>query len=79
MRRPQTPQIDIRGMLRQVPRMAWICALLACLNAVCWSIITPPFELIDEPSHFAYTQQLAENDALVADRAENRLQRIGAG
>jgi 4-amino-4-deoxy-L-arabinose transferase-like glycosyltransferase len=64
MRRPQTPQIDIRGMLRQVPRMAWICALLACLNAVCWSIITPPFELIDEPSHFAYTQQLAENEAL---------------
>jgi 4-amino-4-deoxy-L-arabinose transferase-like glycosyltransferase len=38
--------------------------LVACLNAVCWSIITPPFQSIDEPAHFAYTQQLAENESL---------------
>lgn len=50
------------AMLRRVPRAAWICALIAFLNAVCWSIIMPPFEVPDEPSHFAYTQQLAENN-----------------
>jgi hypothetical protein len=64
MRTPPRPQFDVRGMLRQVPRTAWICALVACLNAVCWSIITPPFEVVDEPSHFAYTQQLAQNERL---------------
>ncbi len=38
----------------------WICALVACLNAVSWSFITPPFQLPDEPAHFAYVKQLAE-------------------
>jgi 4-amino-4-deoxy-L-arabinose transferase-like glycosyltransferase len=51
-------------MLGRIPRAAWICALVACLSAVCWSIVTPPFQIPDEPSHFAYTQQLAENLAL---------------
>jgi 4-amino-4-deoxy-L-arabinose transferase-like glycosyltransferase len=54
----------IRGVLRQVPRAAWICALIAVLNAVCWSVITPPFQAPDEPSHFAYVQQLAETATL---------------
>jgi hypothetical protein len=66
-RRVRTPQRsqwnlrDLQAMLQRVPRAAWICALVACLNAFCWSIITPPFQIPDEPSHFAYTQQLAEN------------------
>jgi 4-amino-4-deoxy-L-arabinose transferase-like glycosyltransferase len=43
---------------------------VACLNAVCWSILTPPFQVTDEPSHFAYVQQLAENGHLpVSGRA----------
>jgi 4-amino-4-deoxy-L-arabinose transferase-like glycosyltransferase len=46
--------------LRRVPRAAWICALVACLNAACWSILTPPFQATDEPDHFAYVKQLAE-------------------
>jgi 4-amino-4-deoxy-L-arabinose transferase-like glycosyltransferase len=49
---------------RRIPRAAWICGLVACLNAACWSIVTPPFQIPDEPSHFAYTQQLAENTRL---------------
>jgi 4-amino-4-deoxy-L-arabinose transferase-like glycosyltransferase len=28
------------------------------LNAVCWSLITPPFQGLDEPDHFAYVQEL---------------------
>jgi 4-amino-4-deoxy-L-arabinose transferase-like glycosyltransferase len=37
-----------------------MCALIACLNAGCWSIVTPPFQALDEPDHFAYVQHLAE-------------------
>ena len=51
-------------LLGRVPRAAWFCALIACLNAICWSLITPPFQLIDEPAHFAYVQQLAETGSL---------------
>jgi 4-amino-4-deoxy-L-arabinose transferase-like glycosyltransferase len=41
-----------------------VCALLAVLNAVCWSLITPPFLALDEPDHFAYVQRLAETGRL---------------
>jgi hypothetical protein len=54
----------IPGVLRRIPRAAWVCALIACLNAVCWSLITPPFQLPDEPAHYAYVQQLAETRTL---------------
>jgi len=50
--------------LRRIPRAALVCALVACLNAVCWSIVSPPFEVPDEPSHFAYVKQLAETGRL---------------
>jgi hypothetical protein len=52
------------AVLRLVPGAAWTCALIACLNAVCWSLITPPFQLPDEPAHFAYVQRVAEDGAL---------------
>jgi 4-amino-4-deoxy-L-arabinose transferase-like glycosyltransferase len=38
----------------------WACAALATLNAALWAIITPPFQVIDEPAHFGYAQYLAE-------------------
>jgi hypothetical protein len=47
------------GLFGRVPREAWICALVACLNAVCWSFITPPFQVPDEPDHYSYVEQLA--------------------
>jgi 4-amino-4-deoxy-L-arabinose transferase-like glycosyltransferase len=50
--------------LRRVPRAAWVCALLATLSAACWSVITPPFQAPDEPSHVAYIQLLAETGRL---------------
>jgi 4-amino-4-deoxy-L-arabinose transferase-like glycosyltransferase len=43
---------------------AWMCALVACLSAVSWSFITPPFQVPDEPDHFAYVKQLAETGTL---------------
>jgi hypothetical protein len=61
--RKPTPSLLLRAReeLGGIPRAAWLCATVACINAVCWSILTPPFQVPDEPSHFAYTQQLAEN------------------
>jgi hypothetical protein len=50
-----------RTSLRRIPRAAWLCALVACINAACWSIVMPPFQVTDEQTHFAYVQQLAEN------------------
>jgi 4-amino-4-deoxy-L-arabinose transferase-like glycosyltransferase len=47
-----------------IQRAAKVCALIAFLNATCWSLITPPFEVTDEPAHFAYVQQLAESGKL---------------
>lgn len=49
---------------RHVPRAAWICALIALLNACAWSLIVPPFEAKDEADHFAYVGTLAENQTL---------------
>jgi 4-amino-4-deoxy-L-arabinose transferase-like glycosyltransferase len=49
---------------------AWACALLACLNAACWSIVTPPFQVLDEANHFAYVQELAENGRLPLSNEE---------
>ncbi len=50
--------------LRRVPRAARVCALVAILNAACWSLITPPFQVPDEPDHVAYVQTLVETGHL---------------
>lgn len=49
---------------RRVPVTAYVCAGVAFLSAASWSILTPPFQAPDEPSHFAYAQILAETDEL---------------
>jgi hypothetical protein len=41
-------------------RVAACVAFAAALNAACWAVVTPPFEVSDEPAHFAYVKQLAE-------------------
>jgi hypothetical protein len=55
---------------RRIPRPALICALVACLNAICWSIVTAPFQVPDEPDHFAYVKQLAETASLPSSSSE---------
>jgi hypothetical protein len=54
------PAFDLRAPVRRVPKAAWICVLVACLNAVCWSLLTPAFQVPDEPDHFAYVKQLVD-------------------
>jgi hypothetical protein len=50
--------------LARVPHAAWACALVAFVNAACWSVVTPPLLGLDEPDHFAYVQHLAETGSL---------------
>jgi Predicted membrane protein (DUF2142) len=54
----------LHGGLRRIRGPAWACACVAFLSAASWSILTPPFQAPDEPSHFAYAQILAETGAL---------------
>ncbi len=54
----------LRAVLGRVPASAWACACIAFLSAASWSLLTPPFQVTDEPSHFAYTQILAETGGL---------------
>jgi len=56
-------------VLQRIPHAAWICALVAGVSAACWSLITPPFQATDEPSHFAYVQHLAETGTLPSHQA----------
>jgi 4-amino-4-deoxy-L-arabinose transferase-like glycosyltransferase len=57
--------------LRGVPRAAWVCALIALLNASAWALIVPPFQGKDEADHFAYVEQLAESGTLPENGHEN--------
>jgi 4-amino-4-deoxy-L-arabinose transferase-like glycosyltransferase len=62
---------SLRGAFGRLPRAAWICALVAFLNAASWSLITPPFQAPDEPSHFAYVEELAEAGRLPSTNEES--------
>jgi 4-amino-4-deoxy-L-arabinose transferase-like glycosyltransferase len=57
------------GELRLIPAAAWVCLVVAWLNAACWSFITPPFQVPDEPSHIAYVKQLADTGTLPTSSA----------
>ncbi len=64
------PATGLWRALRRIPATAWLCALVAFLNAACWSVISPPFQVPDEPSHFAYVQRLAETGSLPTKAGE---------
>jgi 4-amino-4-deoxy-L-arabinose transferase-like glycosyltransferase len=50
--------------LRRAPRAAYLCALIGIVNALAWSVITPPFQSPDENGHYAYVAQLVEHGSL---------------
>jgi hypothetical protein len=64
---PTGPLARLVRVARRIPTAAWVCALVACLNAACWSILSPPFEAPDEPAHFAYVRRLADAHRLPAN------------
>lgn len=59
-----TPTTSVRTWLRRVPRAAWICALVALLNATAWSLITPLFQGKDEIDNYAYVEYLSATNKL---------------
>ena len=61
---PSRRSMHVGAALRRVPTLAWMCALIAFLNASAWALIVPPFQGKDETDHFAYVEQLAENGTL---------------
>jgi len=54
----------VRHGLSGIPAAAWLCALVACLSAAGWALITPPFQVPDEQAHFAYVEELARTHSL---------------
>lgn len=57
-------------MSRRTPAAGWLCAVVACLNAISWSFITPAFQVPDEPAHFAYVEQSARTGQLPSSNAQ---------
>ena len=49
-----------------LPKGLLACVLVAVLNAAAWAVITPPFQVPDEPAHVGYVQYLAETGRLPA-------------
>jgi hypothetical protein len=60
----RTWRSEVCVALRGIPTIAWICVLVAVLNGVAWSIVTPPFQGRDEPDQFSYVQKLVETHSL---------------
>jgi 4-amino-4-deoxy-L-arabinose transferase-like glycosyltransferase len=54
----------VQSWLGGVPTAAWLCALVACLSAIGWSFVTPPFQAPDEQAHFAYVEVLTRTGHL---------------
>ena len=46
---------------RGVHRAALLCAAVAVLNSLAWGLLTPTFQIPDEPFHLSYVQDLAEH------------------
>jgi 4-amino-4-deoxy-L-arabinose transferase-like glycosyltransferase len=65
-------RVRVSLWLRRVPRAAWICALVAFLNATAWALITPPFQGKDEIYHFSYVEHLAVNGSVPDNVVEKR-------
>jgi 4-amino-4-deoxy-L-arabinose transferase-like glycosyltransferase len=65
------PLRSLRIMLGKAPTAAWVCAFVAFLNAACWSLITPPFQVPDEPAHVAYVREIAEAGRLPSGSGED--------
>ena len=75
------PRGGIRTQLTRIPTPGWICALVALLSALTWSLIVPLFQVPDEQAHVGYAQHVAEvgappagdTDASALSQDERRL------
>ncbi|HKG39221.1 MAG TPA: DUF2142 domain-containing protein [Conexibacter sp.] len=51
----------LRACAARVPRAGRVCALVAILNAIAWSLVTPPLQISDEPWHYEYVEYVARH------------------
>jgi hypothetical protein len=65
-------QRRVTRALKRVPLAGWLCALVAGISALTWSLVTPPFHVPDEVAHFAYAQYLAETGELPRENGDLR-------
>lgn len=85
VRASASPAHRLSGAVRRIPTAAWICALVAVLNCVAWSLLVPAFQVPDEPDHYAYVEQLAmhgrppANDAAAVARFSSSEQALLVG
>ena len=57
--------------MSRIPPAARWCALVAILNSLVWSVVTPPFHVPDETVHVAYVQYLAETGKIPNKPGQN--------
>jgi 4-amino-4-deoxy-L-arabinose transferase-like glycosyltransferase len=50
----------LRSRIAALPRALWACVAVGVLNAAAWAMITPVFQVPDEPVHIGYAQYVAE-------------------
>src|SRR5947209_2943854 len=53
-----------RRWYRRIPLACWVCMAVAALNGLVWNVLTPAFQVPDEPVQVGYTQYLAETGKL---------------
>ncbi len=58
--RARAGRVALGRAVGRLPRSAWLCVGAAALNVLIWAVLVPPFQVPDEPQHFAYVQYLAE-------------------
>jgi 4-amino-4-deoxy-L-arabinose transferase-like glycosyltransferase len=61
------PQPHRRRWYRRLPLAYWACMVIAAANAGAWALITPTFQVPDEPPHAAYTEFIAETGRIPRD------------
>lgn len=50
----------LRARFAALPRALWGCVAVGILNAAAWAMLTPLFQVPDEPVHIGYAQYIAE-------------------
>ena len=56
----QPARRGVRARVAALPRALWGCVAVAILNAAAWAMLTPVFQIPDEPVHIGYAQYIAE-------------------
>jgi len=66
-----TPRFGaLRRAVRRVPAACAACAAIGFAHAALWAVVTPPFQVPDEPAHIGYAQYLAETGKVPSGKGD---------